>query len=68
MCRSIKTLRPPYAEHFCFVEPLVPVPHEDARPFPCGADMLVRDPRETKGGDYTLTTDAAACCPTGSCA
>ena len=58
--------RPPYAEHFAPVEPLVPVPLEEARPFPCGADMLVRDPSETKGGDYKVTTEAASC-TSGSC-
>jgi hypothetical protein len=57
----------PYAEHVALVEPLTPVPHEEAKPFPCGAKMLVRDPRETKGGDYALTTDAVACCTDGSC-
>lgn len=59
--------RPAYAEHFALVHPLVPVPLEEARPFPCGAEMLVRDPRETKGGDCALTLEATACCPTGSC-
>lgn len=58
--------RAPYAEHFAFVEPLVPVPLEDARPFPCGADLLVRDPRETKGEDYVLTAEGPACAG-GSC-
>lgn len=53
--------RPPYAEHFSKVEPLEPVPLDAARPFPCGADMLVRDPSETKGGDYRVTTEASAC-------
>jgi ubiquinone/menaquinone biosynthesis C-methylase UbiE len=59
--------RPPYAEHFSFVEPLVPVPLADARPFPCGAGMLVRDPRETKGEDYVLTTEVAGTCAGGCC-
>ncbi len=58
--------RPPYAEHFSLVAPLAPVPLEEARPFPCGADMLVRDPSETKGGDYKVTT-AATSCAGGSC-
>ena len=57
----------PYADHFAFVEPLEPVPAEAARPFPCGVGMLVRDPRETKGGDYALTTEAASACAGGSC-
>jgi hypothetical protein len=53
--------RAPYKEHFAFVEPLEPVPMEEARPFPCGASTLLRDPRETKGEDYALTIDADAC-------
>jgi SAM-dependent methyltransferase len=57
----------PYAEHFARVEPLVPVPMEEARPFPCGAATLLRPTSETKGGDYVLTTEAVACCTDGSC-
>ena len=57
----------PYAGHFAFVEPLLPVPPEEARPFPCGAGMLLRDPRETKGGGHALTTEAASACAGGSC-
>ncbi len=60
--------RAPYREHFDLIEPRIPVPLEEARPFPCGASMLVRDPKETKGADYAETTEAAACCPGGSCA
>jgi arsenite methyltransferase len=59
--------RAPYAEHLAFVEPLVPVAREDARPFPCGAGMLVRDPRETKGGGDSLTSAAAGACAGGGC-
>ncbi len=59
--------RAPYAEHFAKVEPLVPVPLEEARPFPCGASMLVRATSETKGGDYVVTTEAVACCTDGTC-
>ncbi len=59
--------RPPYAEHLALVEPLTPVAPEEARPFPCGAGMLVRDPRETKGGDHRLTTEAAPACTGGGC-
>ncbi len=59
--------RPPYAEHFAPVEPLVPVPIEEARPFPCGADMIVRAPSETKGGDYAATTEASSCSGPGCC-
>lgn len=57
----------PYAEHLERVEPLEEVPLEQARAFPCGVSMLVRDPSETKGGDYKLTTEAASSCSTGGC-
>jgi len=59
--------RAPYAEHFAFVEPLSPVPLAEARPFPCGTPMLVRDPAETKGGDYRATTEPVVTCAGGSC-
>ncbi|MBI5067393.1 MAG: methyltransferase domain-containing protein [Deltaproteobacteria bacterium] len=59
--------RAPYRDHLAFVEPLEPVPLEAARPFPCGAAMLVRDPAETKGGDHEVTTEPAAACAGGGC-
>ena len=59
--------RAPYAEHFAPVEPLVAVPLEEARPFPCGVGKLLRDPRETKGEDYALTTEGAGCCGGDGC-
>lgn len=54
----------PYAEHVAGVPPLVPVAEGEARPFACTTGTLVRDPRETKGADYVLTTEACAtdCC------
>lgn len=59
--------REPYAEHFAFVEPRVPVEPAEAKPFDCSRTTL-RHPRETKGLDYDLTTDATACCaPDGNC-
>ena len=60
-------MREPYRELFEFVEPLESVPLEAARPFPCGAEMLVRDPRETKGEGYVETTEATACTTPGCC-
>jgi dihydroorotase-like cyclic amidohydrolase len=49
-------------------------PPDTAPPFPCTGGTLLRHPRETKGEDYALTTEAApaACGPTtngggGSC-
>jgi len=59
--------RAPYAEHFARVEPREPVPLAEARPFPCGASMLVRDPAETKGGDYRVTTEPASACAGPGC-
>lgn len=61
--------REPYASHFERVEPLVPPKDDQIQPFPCTNGMLLRDPRETKGGDYRLTTEAkpSACGPDGGC-
>ncbi|MBI4617211.1 MAG: methyltransferase domain-containing protein [Planctomycetes bacterium] len=49
--------REPYREHVELVWPRVLVPLEEAPPFPCGKGGVRRDPRETKGADYFLTTD-----------
>lgn len=61
--------REPYRPHVDLIEPHVLVPPEQAPPFPCSAAPILRDPRETKGEDYHLTTDAVApaCKPGGSC-
>lgn len=56
----------PYAEFFEFIEPLTPVPLDDAKPFDCSRTAL-RHPRETKGLDYNATTDASTCCDGGAC-
>lgn len=60
--------RPPYREHFELVDPLDPIPLEEARPFDCSRDTL-RHPRETKGRDHRITTEAVAggCGPEGCC-
>ncbi len=57
----------PYRSHFELVEPLVPVAPETAKPFPCGADMLVRHPKQTKGEEYALTSEAAPVCSGPGC-
>lgn len=58
--------RPPYEGQFDFVEPRQTIPLEDARPFDC-SDTRVRHPRETKGLEYDVTTEAAEpCCGPGS--
>jgi ubiquinone/menaquinone biosynthesis C-methylase UbiE len=56
----------PYAQFFEFVEPLIAVPTGEAKPFDCSRNTL-RHPRETKGMDYNLTTEASQCCDGGSC-
>ncbi len=58
----------PYRDSFEFVEPLEEIPLEAAGPFDCSRTPI-RQPRETKGQDYDLTSEAAgACCgPEGCC-
>ncbi len=56
----------PYAGSFEFVEPLTPVPIEEAEPFDCSRTAL-RHPKETKGQDYDITTKPSQCRDGGSC-
>jgi len=56
----------PYSASFEFIEPLTPVPFEEAKPFDCSRTSL-RHPTETKGQDYNVTTDASQCCDGGTC-
>jgi ubiquinone/menaquinone biosynthesis C-methylase UbiE len=58
--------RDPYKPHVELVQPRVPVSKEAARPFPCSGGARVRDPRETKGDDYAVTTEASPTCGPGS--
>ena len=58
--------REPYRDFFDFIEPLEEVPLEAAQPFDCSRTAL-RHPRETKGQDYQVTTEAKPCCEPGSC-
>jgi arsenite methyltransferase len=55
----------PYAEFFEFIEPRVPVKPEAAKPYDCGRTKS-RHPRETKGMDYSASTEAAKCCDGGN--
>ena len=55
----------PYREHFEFVEPLTPIPLEEAQPFDCGRTER-RHPRESKGQAYDATSEAAQCRDGGS--
>ena len=60
--------REPYAEHFDVVEPLNDIPLDEAALFDC-TRAVPRHPRETKGLDYDVTTEAAGavCGPEGCC-
>ncbi len=60
--------REPYASHFEFIEPLAEVPLARAAPFDCSR-AAPRHPRETKGLEYRVTTEAkSSCCgPDGCC-
>lgn len=58
--------KPPYAEFFETVEPVTQIALEDAKPFDCSRTS-VRHPKETKGQDYAVTTEAnSTCCDGGS--
>jgi arsenite methyltransferase len=57
----------PYRDFFDFVDPIVDVPLAEAKPFDCSRTSL-RHPKETKGQDYDVTTQANnKCCDGGSC-
>jgi len=57
----------PYRDTFEFVEPMEEIPVEAAGPFDCSRTPI-RQPRETKGQDYDLTSEAAgACCGPEEC-
>ncbi len=58
--------KPPYTGSFEFVDPLTPIPVEEAKPFDCSRTEL-RHPKETKGQDYDITTEASQCCDGGDC-
>ena len=57
----------PYQDSFEFVDPIVEVAPTEAKPFDCSRTSL-RHPKETKGQDYDVTTEAKnKCCDGGSC-
>jgi SAM-dependent methyltransferase len=56
----------PYRPFFEAIEPLEIVPLGEAAPFDCSR-TAPRHPRETKGLDYQITTEASSCCEPGSC-
>src|SRR2546430_7661295 len=55
----------PYREFFEFVEPRNDIPLGEAQPFDCSRTAR-RHPKETKGQDYNVTTEASVCCDGGS--
>ena len=57
---------PAYKEHFAFVEPRIPVAPQDAQPFDCDRARR-RHPRESKGAEYSASTDSAVSCTTSGC-
>lgn len=57
----------PYAEHVIALPPHREVPESERGAFDCNRTET-RHPRETKGQDYRVTTDASDCCGPGECA
>ncbi|PKN59414.1 MAG: methyltransferase [Deltaproteobacteria bacterium HGW-Deltaproteobacteria-14] len=58
--------REPYRGHVDLVAPHVLPTLAESRAFPCDASDMLRDPRETKGVDYRVTSEAAPTCSTGT--
>ncbi len=50
----------PYRRFFEFIEPRTEVPLDKANPFDCSG-MRERHPKESKGQDYDITTEAVTC-------
>ena len=59
--------QPPYVGQFVMIEPSQEVPAQSAQPMDCRRDAR-RDPRETKGAEYRVTTEPdSVCCESGQC-
>ena len=58
--------REPYAQMFDFVEPIETIPLDDAQPFACHRSAR-RHPRQSKGLDYDVTTEASGDCGDECC-
>lgn len=57
----------PYAAYFEFIDPIEKIARDAAKPFDC-ARTSRRHPRETKGRDYSVTTEHnSTCCDGGNC-
>ena len=59
--------QPPYLGQFVMIEPSQEVEAVSAQPMDCRRDAR-RDPRETKGAEYRVTTEPdSMCCEPGQC-
>lgn len=56
----------PYQGFFEFVDPIEEIPLTEAKPFDCSRTAR-RHPKESKGQDYKVTTEASTCCDGGTC-
>jgi hypothetical protein len=56
----------PYADRIIAIPPRVEIPPHQRVGFDC-ARTAARHPRETKGEDYRVTTEASPGCKPGSC-
>ena len=56
----------PYLDHFAAIEPLTEIHSDDAKPFQCSANAR-RHPKETKGQEYSETTQSNECTEGGGC-
>ncbi len=54
-----------YEDMFEFVDPKEEIPLDQAGIFDC-SKTVIRDPRQTKGEDYSATTEASDCCSPSS--
>jgi len=57
--------REPYEHYFEKVEPLHPV--SEPVLFSCTGGAVLREPRQTKGQEYDITTEAGDCCEPDQC-
>ena len=64
--RLLTNQKGPYSESIDGIEPVQPVAGKDARPWDSGRPAI-RHPRESKGLDYDLTTEARDDCCGPSC-
>lgn len=56
----------PYAGHFAAIEPLTTINSDEAQTFRCSSTAR-RHPKETKGQEYSETTEACECTDAGCC-